>query len=197
MEQNPDEARKESWGVWFQETVDGIQTNISRVCDEVTSLKKVTENIQSLVKSGDNTIIQEIRETYRGSVTRADRKNIAIELIQLMELLKALQVESKSEDNSLFDIENEQSKKFKQVEILVNQAMQVCGVEIRDGKEKTFDPRFDKPVAVRPVNEMELNRKVLDVKGNGYSWADGSGVLRPRQVVVGKYQDGGNKWKRR
>lgn len=64
------------------------------------------------------------------------------------------------------------------------------GLEKIEALHRPFDPSVHEAVVVQPVNDPELDGVVLGVLQAGYTF--GGQLLRPSQVVVGRYEESVN-----
>jgi hypothetical protein len=165
------------WGIALQQSLERVSS----------SNERLNAFLQRLV-TGLQILTTEVRDKHTAD-RKDDRRRIALELISLYEGIRALEFELKANSSS-FSFAGEMfssiSKRLSPLVVQARQALISCGLEIREAGEE-FVPELDKPARVQQVQDPQSDRKVLRVEAPGYAWADGSGVLRLRHVVVGQF----------
>lgn len=183
-----DDKNKNQWGLALQTSLEGVLSDTRKLSETLQKPVQEMAEMRAVVTRGFQSLIREVLEKQE-SQRREERKLIAMELVQVHELHRSYRVDlsNYSANDSIFGgLIMSLDKQYDQESVHVIQALRACGVEVRDeGAE--YDPRYDTAVKTEKVYVEEQDTKVIRVEAAGYLWADGSGVLRQRHVVVGKF----------
>ena len=173
---------------WVQDDskIDKTQISGPQYPSVVEELKARTELAEQKLKEKLQEIDKE-NNAFRRRLSKVMDKRLQREKINLLsdflELVdnfeRALKIEKSSNLNAL-------KKGLKLNLKLFLEKLQSIGIESLDLLHQPFDPNEAEGVDVVPVEDAELDQKVVEVIQRGYRWE--TQLLRPAKVRIGQFQ---------
>ncbi len=154
---------------------DNIKGNIFIIRDIVEN--KLSQNI--IREKAFESLYTEL-DAFKRDKPFEDHRSLYIDLILLYD-----RIELNNEKCSEFNQDILQSLKEELRELL-----QRRDITLITNCEINFDPSYQRAISVQKVDSLDLDGKVLYIMREGFEY--NGKVLRPQEVVVGRYQNIGN-----